>query len=146
MNIPSTILHPDSFRESQWSIECPHCHSIIGFDGIFDWGWVINAIREADPANKIMPMDFDGVVERHNHYLVFETKDVGKKAIEAQIWTLERLRIAKTFTVMQVWGKRNPEHIKMIWQNGGTQEYPGNRAYEIVTRWFRAANLNRIVQ
>jgi len=139
-NLPDTILHPDSFKNSQWSIVCPHCGEAIGFDGVFHWSWVIQGIKSSDSNSKIMPMDFDCVVERHNHYLIIETKDVGKKLIPAQGWTLERLRQAKTFTIFYVWGKVNPVEIEIVNAKGIRSKKDGKDATALVKEWFDFAN------
>lgn len=139
-DLPKTILHPETFRKSQWSIVCPHCNSLIGFDGVFDWGWVIDGIRAVDPASRILPTDFDGVVERHSHYLIFETKDNGVPITKGQGWALERLRIARSFTVMKVWGKRNPEKITMVFPDGHQRDFSGSRGTELVKWWYTKAD------
>jgi hypothetical protein len=92
-------------------------------------------------------MDFDGVLERKEHFLIFETKDVGKKISKAQQWTLERLARAKSFTIMKVWGKTEPEHfaLRTYCPKTGrqTKDIVGvgtQIAKEYVRRWFKWAN------
>ena len=118
MNYPHTIKHKKTFDRSQCKIECPYCNRIFPYDGYFYWDWVTNAIHKANPQSRITPMDFDGVVERFFHYLIFETKEAfmydenNKSCIvipQGQLWTLERLSIAKSFTIMKVWGKKDLE-------------------------------------
>jgi hypothetical protein len=143
--IPDTIKHPENFMRSQWSVCCPHCHRTIGFDGIFDWGWVIEALKKISPKTKIMPMDFDGVIERKCHYLLFETKDEGKNIIEAQRWTLERIIRASSVTIMYVWGKESPISFEAqtILRNGKRFRVVKGmgrlESEEYVSRWFRWA-------
>ena len=141
-----TIKHPDAFDKSQWRINCPHCNEIIGFDGIFNWGWVLEAIGYNAGRTQITPMDFDGVIERRYHYLIFETKDVNKDIPLGQVITLDNLRTAKSFTVMRVWGKENPaaweaefgytKGGRVIKKTGVGEE----SAKDYVSRWFRWAD------
>lgn len=147
-----TIRYPNSFNESQWHIECPHCHQTIGFDGLFQWGWVSKAIRSVDKHTKITPMDFDGVIERELNYLVIETKDEGVKIQKGQLLTLERLHRAESFCVMKVWGKKNPtkweaetnfvnsekKTIKRKGEGEGKES-----AFKFVRKWFKWANRNK---
>jgi len=146
MNYPSTILHPDAFTKSQWHIVCPYCERVIGFDGIFDWRWVMQAIGYDKGKTRIMPMDFDGVIERHCHFLIFETKDVGKEISQAQQWTLKRLRKAKSICIMKVWGKRKLDSFEAEFSymnkiprkiDSGVGE---EEAKNYVRRWFEWAN------
>lgn len=63
-------------------------------------------------------MDFDGVVERKGHYLVFETKDIGKEIPRGQQITLDNLKNPKSFTVLKIWGKSKPEKMVVSYPNG----------------------------
>ncbi len=89
-------------------------------------------------------MDFDGVVERHGHYIVFETKEVGKEIPQGQLITLEGLRSPKDFCVMKIWGKNEPEHFEAsgmsngkIWMAKGVGT---KAARNFVKRWYEWAN------
>ena len=53
-----------------------------GYDGKFDWDVFKQHGCFGD--TKIEPMDFDGVVERHKHYLIFETKKEGQRIPQGQ--------------------------------------------------------------
>ena len=55
-----------------------------GFDGLFEWDFLRGAFGPT-----IQPMDFDAVVERNRHLLVYETKDVGKDVPDGQRRALE---------------------------------------------------------
>jgi hypothetical protein len=55
-----------------------------GFDGEFQWDFLLPAFKET----KIKPMDFDAVVERNGHVLIFETKSDGKSIDTGQAITL----------------------------------------------------------
>lgn len=144
MNHPITIGNPTAFDAAQWHITCPYCSREIGFDGIFHWGWVLDAIGYTTGKTKIQPMDFDGVIERRSHYLVFETKDVHASISQAQQWTLERLNQAKSFTVMKVWGKEQPAQIEIEDICNGkprkAQGYGTEEAKRWVQKWFAWAN------
>jgi len=54
------------------------------FDGEFDWDF----LKPAFNGTKIMPMDFDAVVERRGHILIFETKAPGTDVSVGQRITL----------------------------------------------------------
>ncbi len=140
MQHPITIGNPAAFDAAQWHITCPYCSREIGFDGIFHWGWVLDAIGYTSGDTNIQPMDFDGVIERHHHYLIFETKDVHASISQAQQWTLGRLNQAKSFTIMKVWGKESPQRTELeristvppiTYHGQGTEE-----AKALVRRWF----------
>lgn len=141
---PKTILYPDSFDKSQWHITCPHCNKEIGFDGIFHWGWTQGCFGRT----KITPTDFDGVVERNGHYLIFETKDVDRDVPQGQLWALERLSKAKSFTIITIWGKIKPKKFETIRAKIGEEmrfEIKGSgrsikKLKKYVTKWFQSAN------
>jgi hypothetical protein len=112
---------------------------------VFHWAWVIEALKMVKPNTKIQPMDFDGVVERGNNFLVFETKEVGKKISKAQQWTLERLIKAKSFCIMKVWGKTIPESYEIEFYSKGILQYRRidkglESARDYVAQWFRWAD------
>ena len=140
-DLPNTIKHPDNFINSQWSIDCPDCGKRIGFDGVFPWGWIINELRIVDNDTKITPTDFDCVIERHSHYLVIETKDVGKSIDKGQEIALKNLQHPKSFTVVKLWGKNHPEKMELV-KNDGTTYYETDREcmQRWIRRWFRMAN------
>jgi len=146
---PDTIRCPESFDKSQWSVICPYCYRTIGFDGIFHWGWVLESIGYLKGLTKIQPMDFDGVIERHLHYLIFETKDVKMEISQAQLWTLERLNKAKSFCLMKVWGKEIPEtfEAQMRFTNGKVYDKTTGEgsieAKKYVEKWFKWADKHR---
>ena len=140
-NLPDTVKYPDNFIKSQWSLECPNCGYIIGFDGVFPWGWIIDAIKTVNPKSKIMPMDFDAVVERNSHYLVIETKDIGIDIEMGQIITLNNLKHPKSFTVMKIWGKENPVKMEINKQNGEIIEVNSFKEMKNwVIRWYKMAD------
>ena len=142
--LPVTIKHPDNFIRSQWFIECPDCGKIIGFDGVFPWGWIIDAIKNVNPKSKITPMDFDAVVERNSHYLVFETKDIGVDIEMGQLITLNNLKHPRSITVMKIWGKEDPEKMEINKQNGEiiiVTKFDEMKNW--VRRWYKMADQNK---
>lgn len=146
--LPDTVKNPKSFIDSQWSITCPHCGEIIGYDGAFFWKWIIEAIKEINPKSNISPMDFDGVVERKGHYLICETKDPNKPISNGQNLTLNNLCNAKSFSIVKIWGKDIPE--KMIinygWEKPEIRHITRSlqiRAYKhYIKKWYKYADEN----
>ena len=145
MNQPDTIHSPEKFEASQCSIECPYCFKTFGFDGTFNWWWVNQAIKIADPKSNITPMDFDGVIERRCHYIIFETKDEGVKIPKGQQIALNRVIEAKSVCVMKVWGKDTPIKFNSVLRfRSGKQVHEEAVGYkaaiDYVRRWFMWAN------
>ena len=129
--LPDTIYYPTAFDNSK----------AANFDGVFDWRWTQGCFGDTN----ITPMDFDGVVERNGHYLIFETKNPGKEVPRGQQWALERLREAKTFTIMIIWGKEKPEDFDVIYPSGRKKMYQGmDAAKERVSAWFQAADKDQL--
>ena len=130
-DLPDTIRNPEAFENSKPA----------GFDGVFDWSWTQGCF----PGTNISPTDFDGVVERNNHYLVFETKKSGADIKPGQKQDLERLREGKSFTVMKIWGKKEPETVEVIFPDGKIRRYKGiEKAKDVVKKWFKAADNDSI--
>jgi hypothetical protein len=75
------------------------------FDGEFEWDFLSYAFSPT----KIMPMDFDAVVERNGHFMVCETKAEGKQIDTGQSITLTTAWKQKGFTVFHIEGKTAPE-------------------------------------
>ena len=126
MNHPDTIKYPATFDKKRPA----------GFDGIFDWRWTEGCFGET----KITPMDFDGVVERKGHYIVFETKDNGVEVPLGQQITLRNLQNPKTFCVMTIWGKDIPRRAEITF-NGKTEYIEGLENIRTkVKSWFKWAN------
>lgn len=76
------------------------------FDGVFNWDYLLPAFK----GSKIEPTDIDAVVERKGQFLIFETKDIGKKIPLGQAITMRELlklnHIRKqTFTIYCIEGK-----------------------------------------
>lgn len=131
-----TVLHPKRFNEAKPA----------GFDGVFEWDFLIPAFQTVNPL--ITPMDFDCVVERKRHFLVFETKDFGKVIDQGQVISLENVTHAKDFTVIILRGKTaadvngwevwryNPKgHVYKVWEHGGAADL-----VNFCERWINWAN------
>ncbi len=129
--LPDTIKYPHAFTTSKPA----------GYDGLFDWTWTKGCFGNGN----ITPMDFDGVVERKGHYIVFETKNLGVEISDGQKRCLDGLRYAKSFTVVKIWGKKEPEKIEIIYPNGRKKSYHGvEEVKERVRAWYRAADEEKI--
>lgn len=123
MNYPDSINNPDAFNKGLPA----------NFDGVFNWEWTNGCFKKT----KITPMDFDGVVERKKNYLVFETKDKGKDIPKGQEITLNNLRQNKSFTVLVVYGKIEPESGYAIYPNGIIKQLLDKKSLiEFVTNWY----------
>lgn len=79
-----------------------------GFDGQFDWDFLRPACDFQN--TKIEPMDFDAVIERRGHKLVFEAKDSGVPIKTGQAITLTSAWKKDGWTIIHLCGKR-PESI-----------------------------------
>ncbi len=117
------------------------------FDGEFQWDFLLPAWH----GTKIQPMDFDAVVEKNGHILIFETK-IKDKGIELgqQITLTDQWK--KGATIFQVEGK-SPEFISGLacyWEGKydakvkvGSKPIKKCDAYDVVFRarqWFCRAN------
>ena len=104
-----------------------------GFDGIFDWDFLIGAFGPS-----IEPMDFDAVVERYGHFLVFETKDQGVPVPEGQRICLRAFARRPKNTVVIVTGKTAATiHGCEVWRGDVTMAYPEWDAAAL-RRWCEA--------
>mgnify|MGYP003655183313 CR=1 FL=1 len=123
------IEYPEAFKRSLPA----------GFDGTFGWDFLRGCF-----GHKIMPMDFDAVVERHGNFLVFETKDAGVPLKEGQQRTLAELVKLPQFTVVLLRGKREEDiHGFTVWQKGRVSPHPDADADELrayCTAWFEWAD------
>lgn len=94
-----------------------------------------------------MPMDFDSVVEKNGHFLIFETKEEGKEIEKGQSITLTNMW-KKDTTIVHVAGK-TPETISGFsvygeWEspkagNVGDRGINEGDAFDLifsVRRWF----------
>jgi hypothetical protein len=120
------------------------------FDGEFDW----DILAQSFVGTKIMPMDFDAVIERNGHFLVLETKQAGKQIDKGQSITLSRAWKEKDFTIIHIVGKSAPSisgfAIYSEWDiekqgNVGDREIKSKNAVDLVFAvrcWFcKASNL-----
>lgn len=76
------------------------------FDGQFHWDF----LKPAFAGTKIMPMDFDAVVERNGKFLIFETKSKGKQIDLGQKITLTNQWKKDDTTIIFLEGK-DPQNI-----------------------------------
>ncbi len=125
-----TVLYPAAFRRSP----------AAGFDGVFEWDFLMPAFE----GTKIMPMDFDGVVERNRRFLVFETKEGNKPIPDGQRLTLERAVETGPWTVIVLRAKR-PEDVSgwECWYSGRSgrvkkkyEEGDADALVKYARRWF----------
>ena len=135
MNVPSTVKYPSTFRNS----------ASAGNDGDFHWEWVVDGILAVSPGSKIRPTDIDATLERNGNFLFIETKDEGVPVTKGQHVLLSRLHAIGVFTIMLVWGKKEPAELEMWYppKFGKPQERfkcTRSKATEIVSKWFRYAD------
>ena len=70
-----------------------------GFDGLFDWDFLVNA-HCFGIGTGIEPMDIDATVERNRRFIIFETKSKGSPIPFGQNRTLKALHQLGCFTVI----------------------------------------------
>jgi hypothetical protein len=117
-----------------------------GFDGEFDWDFLLPAFK----GTKIEPMDFDCVVERRGHFLIFETKSKNKEVPLGQQITLKNLVIlgeGKVHVII-LWGKTPNEVSSMeewYYEDGRQKIFHRNNCssdfiLKLTTKWFSYIN------
>jgi hypothetical protein len=115
-----------------------------GFDGVFDWDFLLPAFE----GTKIQPMDFDAVVERRGHFLVFETKSGDVPIPEGQIYTLESA-VKNLGIMLIVLRAKSAEGVNGwdFWHRSKSrdvvkQHFEGNYSdlVDFVGRWFKMAS------
>lgn len=101
------------------------------YDGVFMWDFLKGVFGPS-----IMPTDFDGVVERHGHFLVFETKDIGARPTEGQEIAFRALVADPRFTVLIC--RKRPEQIRgwTVWTRRGLCRFLGDA--EALKAWCAA--------
>lgn len=110
-----------------------------GYDGRFDWDYLDGCFGET----KIMPMDWDGVVERKGNFIVFETKNIGAQIPQGQLITLERAWRLGVFTIVFKWGKTEPERLEIWYPRGAKKIYEKvDKAFvrDRVKAWYQWAD------
>lgn len=127
------ILYPDRFAKA----------APAQFDGKFEWDFLFPAFTRG-----IQPMDWDGVVECNNRFLVFETKSEGVSISRGQATALENAVRTGYFTVFLLYGKTK-EDIRSfeIWFFNPRKQYEkqihqGNylEVVKQATKWFKWAD------
>lgn len=128
-----TIHNPETFKENKPA----------GFDGTFDWDFLIEAFRrpkeKAGVKPLIQPMDLDCIVERKGKFLVFETKQPGKNVPQGQAITLNALVATGLFTVIILHAKYKEDVDGwQVWYKNKKEDREGdwNQLYKFVRRWF----------
>ncbi len=121
-------------------------HPPANADGIMEWDYIIDAIKEVNPSSKITPTDIDCVVERKGHYFVIESKKPKVQIPKGQEILLDNLIHAKDFTVVRLWGKDEPEEFNWVFGKvrGKWEEKKQGYGLEalkiLVSKWFKWAN------
>lgn len=138
---PETIKHPKAFDRNKPP----------GFDGVFDWTWMLNEFTPNGQAKATdTPMDVDALKERRGHLLICETKEVGvpwQRGTAIGLFTLAHAH--PNITLMSIWGKLEPEFGEVFMEvPGGKQEryqWRGrDEATAVVAAWYAMANKNPI--
>ena len=135
-DLPPTVRSPEAFLKSLPA----------NFDGTFDWSWTKGCFGETN----ISPTDFDGVVERHGNFLIFETKDVGVTVPQGQLRALKALWQRGGITLLFVYGKMKLERCTYILAKKPNRKYmlKGNligveEARNFVKKWYKYADTHR---
>ena len=92
-----------------------------GFDGEFQWDFLKGAFGPT-----IEPMDFDAVVERRGHFLVFETKNDSQEMSSGQEIALTSLFRPRSFEIVLC--EKDPADIRhwTIWTKDGQKHFVGD--------------------
>lgn len=113
------------------------------FDGVFEWDF----LDECFAPTKIKPMDLDAIIERHGHFLVFETKPERTQGFpKGQAITLKALHKVGCFSIIVLYGKTKDTITKIyVYPESGTPERikfeNAEKAVKIITKaWFDFAN------
>lgn len=124
------IYNPSRFNESLPA----------GFDGQFHWDFLQGAFGPV-----VMPMDFDGVVERNGRFLLFETKIENASIPVGQRRSLEAAWKTGAFTILILWGKSS-ETLCMasVWDEWGDRIAPhpvtADTIYQYASFWWEYAS------
>ncbi len=114
-----------------------------GFDGVFEWDYLIPAFKKATGRN-IKPMDIDAHVEIKGHHLIFETKAEGVPVPLPQLQAMRQLWAKGYHTVILLWGKDFPIECEIWWPGGREEKIRKYRLtrdslLEVCERWARWA-------
>jgi hypothetical protein len=130
---PETIKNPDSFFNS---LPCE-------FDGIFDWSFLIDCFI----GTNIKPMDIDAIIEKNGNFLVIETKSKGIPIPLGQQITFEALWELGVFSILFIYGKKNPETFAFWYPRNGKKKrktisgYGETEVKNIIKKWFEWAQI-----
>lgn len=128
------LMNPDRFNASLPA----------GYDGQFEWDFLQGAFGPS-----VMPMDFDGVIERHGRFLVFETKEEDAPIPYGQLRTLESAWKTGIFTIILLWGK-TPATVSMasVWDEDGKKFDPhsvtAKDLHDYAAWWWETASAKPI--
>lgn len=107
--------------------------------GLWDWAILDGCFGET----RIRPTDVDGFIERHEKFLLLETKAPGASIPEGQMRTFDALVKLKVFTVMVIWGTNgSPEEIQVItrWARHDKKRCDISELRKLVSKWFEYAD------
>lgn len=113
-----------------------------GYDGLFDWDFIIPCFHPT----KVKPMDIDGIIERRNHFLIFETKQASRSVPEGQKITLRNLHKTGFFTIIILYGKTAQSVERIVWwpekQKGVVVPFDNaeEKIKQLVSAWWDYAN------
>lgn len=132
-NLPDTIIYPKRF-ESQLP---------AGYDGPFDWEFLRGAFGPV-----IMPMDFDGVIERKGNFLLFETKLLDKEIPDGQWYTFNSLIKTGDWTIFILWldGENVIREMRVWHRNGRLKDVePADKdlVWKRANLWYQWASKRR---
>lgn len=119
-----------------------------GFDGVFDWDYLIPAFQNAT-GRRIQPMDIDAHVEIGGHHLIIETKREGVPVPSGQRRALLAFWAKGFATVVFLWGKTEPM-VAEVYYPSGRRKTIGSSAnlssltkkelFDLCARWATWAN------
>ncbi len=115
-------------------------------NSLWDWGF----LNECFGNSGIRVGDMDGIVERNDWHLAFETKGAGVPVKNGQQRNFASL-VRKGFTVLILWGKPNQTEQMQIWyphRNApeAIQRASNEDVIDIVRRWYNWADANGDVE
>lgn len=96
-----------------------------GFDGVFDWDYLIPAVQKAT-GRRIEPMDIDCHIEVNGQHLIFETKRRNASIPNGQKKALLELWAKGDHTVIFMWGKSEPVRLEVFYPSGHRIQHSWN--------------------
>lgn len=107
-------------------------------NSLWDWGF----LDDCFDGTKIKVTDLDGIVERHGHVLILETKSPGAPIPRGQQILFNHLITESRFTVLIIWGEANKPVEAQVW---GRAKTPADekRIKDFVSNWYKRADRNK---